>query len=99
MTVTVTGRVVDEHGAALPISPSRRAGIGCSQQSSLPATRPIIQAVFTLKVPEIPGVAEAPSSFRIRVLDVTRRQLTRDRGLAGRFRAMTLATSRFNALF
>ena len=38
---------------------------------------------FTLKVPDILDIDEVPRSFRIRVLDVTKRALTMDRELAG----------------
>ena len=83
MTVTVTGRVVDEHGAALPNLTVEARGDWLLTTEQLARDETNDTGRFTLKVPEIPGVAEAPSSFRIRVLDVTRRPLTKDRELAG----------------
>ena len=56
------------------------------------------QGRFTLKVPDLLDMSDEPRSFRIRVLDVTKRPVTKDASSAALFRTMTLATSRYSAL-
>jgi phosphatidylserine/phosphatidylglycerophosphate/cardiolipin synthase-like enzyme len=80
---TVTGRLVDENGNALPnLSVEARGDwLLTTEQLSHAISDP--QGRFTLEVPEILEVSELPRSFRFRVIDVTKRPLIKDRELSG----------------
>lgn len=81
--VVVTGRVADETGTAVPGVTVEARGDWLLTTKRLAATMTDGQGRFTLKVPSIIDVDHVPLPFRFRVLDVTKRPLTRNRELDG----------------
>ena len=81
--ITVTGRVADETGTALPKLTVEARGDWLLTTEQLARDVTDDQGRFTLKVPEVLDVSDVPRSFRIRVLDVTKRPLTQDREING----------------
>ena len=83
MSVTVTGRVVDEFRAPLANLTVEARGDWLLTTEQLARDKTDGDGRFTLEVPDILGIDEVPRSFRVRVLDVTKRALTMDRELGG----------------
>ena len=81
--VTVTGRIVDETLKALPNLTVEARGDWLLTTEQLARDETNEQGRFTLKVAEILDVTDVPRSFRIRVLDITKRPVSRDREIDG----------------
>src|SRR3712207_1924756 len=80
---TVTGRLVDETGAALPNLVVEARGDWLLTTERLAHTKTDTQGRFKLEVPEMLDTSDLPRPFRLRVLDITKRPLISDRDLAG----------------
>jgi len=81
--ITVTGRVVDERGAELSNLTVEARGDWLLTTKQLARNTTNSQGRFALAVPEILDFSDVPRSFQIRVLDVCKRPLTKDRDLSG----------------
>jgi phosphatidylserine/phosphatidylglycerophosphate/cardiolipin synthase-like enzyme len=81
--ITVTGRVVDETGVERLNLTVEARGDWLLTTERLASFETKESGRFTLKVPEILGFDDTPRSFRIRVLDVTKRPVIKDRELDG----------------
>jgi len=89
--ITVTGRVVDERGAELSNLTVEGAWGWLLTTKQLARNTTDSQGRFTLAVPEILDFSDVPRSFQIRVLDVCKRPLTKDRELSGTVTSHDLA--------
>ena len=81
--ITVTGRVVDEHGNPLENLTVEARGDWLLTSKQLAHDTTTNAGRFTLSVPEILDFSEVPRAFHIRVLDATKRPISQDRELSG----------------
>jgi hypothetical protein len=72
--ITVTGRVVDEHGNPLENLRVEARGDWLLTSKQLAHDTTTNAGRFTLSVPEILDFSEVPRAFHVRVLDATKRQ-------------------------
>jgi phosphatidylserine/phosphatidylglycerophosphate/cardiolipin synthase-like enzyme len=80
---TVTGRVVDEAGTALPDLTVEARGDWLLTSERLASDKTDKQGHFKLEVPDLLDITDLPRPFRLRVLDVTKRPLIKERELGG----------------
>lgn len=83
MPVTVTGRVTDETGAVLPKLTAEARGDWRLTTEQLARDETNEQSRFSLNVPDLLDLSDVPCSFRVRVLDFTKRLVTKDRERIG----------------
>jgi phosphatidylserine/phosphatidylglycerophosphate/cardiolipin synthase-like enzyme len=83
VAITVTGRIVDENGAELTELTVEAVGDWLLTTERLKATETDEHGRFKLEVPELLDITDQPRPFRLRVLDITKRPLMKDRELAG----------------
>src|SRR5215510_1376670 len=88
--ITVTGRVIDETGAERRNLTVEARGDWLLTTEQLAKFDLKDSGSFSLNVPEILGFDETPRSFKIRVLDVTKRPVIKDRELDGAVRTHDL---------
>ena len=83
MTVTVTGRVVDEAGVAMKDLVVEAVGDWMLTTERLGSTRIEDNGHFFLNVSGPIDTRDIPVSFRLRITDLARRPVTKDRDLSG----------------
>jgi hypothetical protein len=83
MPVTVTGRVTDETGAVLPKLTAEGRGDWLLTTEQLARGETNAQGRFTLNLPDLLDLSDVPRSFRVRVLDFTKRPVIKDRERIG----------------
>jgi len=81
--ITVTGRIVDDTGAERLNLTVEARGDWLLTTEQLAAFETKESGRFTLQFPEILGFDETPRSFKIRLLDITKRPVIKDRELDG----------------
>lgn len=88
--ITVTGRVVDERGTERLNLTVEARGDWLLTTEQLAKVELKTSGSFTLNVPEIFGFDETPRSFKLRILDATKRPVTKDRELDGKIKTQNL---------